>query len=113
MVPQTGRARILPRAFPLLDNVAAVIKAHPEIEKIRVEGHTDSTGTLRFNMKLSKARAASVVKYLVRKGVERDRLLADGFGPTRPIIPDAKTKAELAENRRVEFHILGRETPRR
>jgi len=99
-------ARIVPRAFPLLDNVASVIQAHPEIEQIRIEGHTDRTGRLDFNMKLSKRRAGSVVEYLVSKGVSKDRLVAEGFGPTRPIVPDAKTKAELAKNRRVEFHIV-------
>ncbi|MBW1905258.1 MAG: OmpA family protein [Deltaproteobacteria bacterium] len=99
-------AQILPRAFPLLDNIAAVIRAHPEIGQIRIEGHTDRTGTLGYNMKLSKRRAGSVVEYLVGKGVSKDRLVAEGFGPTRPVVPDAKTKAELAKNRRVEFHIV-------
>jgi outer membrane protein OmpA-like peptidoglycan-associated protein len=99
-------ARIVPRAFPLLDNVASVIQAHPEIEQIRIEGHTDRTGSLDFNMRLSKARAASVVEYLVSKGVSKDRLVAEGFGPTRPLVPDANTKAARAQNRRVEFHIV-------
>ena len=103
---QLNSARILPRAFPLLDNIASVIQAHPEIEQIRIEGHTDRSGTLDFNMKLSKRRAGSVVEYLVSKGVSKDRLVAEGFGPTRPVVPDAKTKAELAKNRRVEFHIV-------
>jgi OOP family OmpA-OmpF porin len=102
-------ARILPRAFPLLDNVASVIQAHPEIARIRIEGHTDRTGSLDFNMKLSKRRASSVVEYLVSKGVSRDRLVAEGFGPTRPLVPDARTKKELAKNRRVEFHIVDAE----
>jgi flagellar motor protein MotB len=88
------------------DRIAAVIQAHPEIGRIRIEGHTDRTGSLDFNMKLSKRRAASVVSYLVGKGVSQDRLVAEGFGPTRPLVPDAKTKAELAKNRRVEFHIV-------
>ena len=101
---ETGDAE--QRAFPLLDNIASVIQAHPEIEQIRIEGHTDRTGSLDFNMRLSKARATSVVDYLVSKGVSKDRLLAEGFGPTRPLVPDAKTKAALAQNRRVEFHIV-------
>jgi outer membrane protein OmpA-like peptidoglycan-associated protein len=103
---QLNSARILPSAFPLLDNIASVIQAHPEIEQIRIEGHTDRTGRLDFNMKLSRRRAASVVDYLVRKGVSKDRLVSEGFGPTRPIVPDAKTRADLAKNRRVEFHIV-------
>jgi outer membrane protein OmpA-like peptidoglycan-associated protein len=57
-------------------------------------------------MRLSKQRAQSVVRYLITKGgVAKERLMAEGFGPTRPLVPDAKTKDELAQNRRVEFHI--------
>lgn len=104
---KTGSARLQKRSFALLDNVAAVINAHPEIEQIRVEGHSDSTGSLKFNMRLSKARANTVVRYLIGRGkVDRARLVSEGFGPTRPIVLDAKTREELAQNRRVEFHIV-------
>jgi outer membrane protein OmpA-like peptidoglycan-associated protein len=83
------------------------MNAHPEIEQVRVEGHTDSTGSLKFNMRLSKARANTVVRYLVGRGkVDQGRLVSEGFGPTRPVVPDAKTREELAQNRRVEFHIV-------
>jgi outer membrane protein OmpA-like peptidoglycan-associated protein len=103
---QTGSARLQSRSWALLDNVAKVLLAHPEIKLIRVEGHTDSTGSLKTNMRLSKQRAQSVVRYLITKGgVAKERLMAEGFGPTRPLVPDAKTKDELAQNRRVEFHI--------
>lgn len=104
---KTGSAKLQPRSFALLDNVASVMNAHPEIPLIRVEGHSDKTGSLKFNMRLSQRRAETVVRYLVGRGkVSRDRLIAEGFGPTRPIDPDAKTRAELAQNRRVEFHIV-------
>jgi len=104
---RTGSAKLQPRSFVLLDNVAAVLNAHPEIPLIRVEGHTDSTGALKYNMRLSQKRAETVVRYLVGRGkVSRGRLLAEGFGPTRPVVPDARTRDELAQNRRVEFHIV-------
>jgi outer membrane protein OmpA-like peptidoglycan-associated protein len=104
---KTGSAQIQKRSDALLNNVAKVMLAHPEIKLVRVEGHTDSTGSLKFNMRLSKKRADSVVRYLVnRGGVAKERLMSEGFGPTRPLVPDAKTKAELAQNRRVEFHIV-------
>jgi len=103
----TGSARLQKRSFALLDNVAEVINAHPEYPLIRVEGHSDKTGSLKFNMRLSQKRAETVIRYLVGRGnVDRERLIAEGFGPTRPIVPDAKTPAELAQNRRVEFHIV-------
>ena len=103
---KTGSHKLQKRSFALLDNVAKVMNAHPEIELIRVEGHSDSTGSLKFNMRLSKMRANTVVRYLVGRGkVSKERLISEGFGPTRPLVPDAKTRAELAQNRRVEFHI--------
>jgi outer membrane protein OmpA-like peptidoglycan-associated protein len=104
---KTGSAQIQKRSNALLDNVAKVMLAHPEIKVVRVEGHTDSTGSLKVNMRLSKKRADSVVRYLInRGGVAKERLMSEGFGPTRPIVPDAKTKEELAQNRRVEFHVV-------
>jgi len=104
---KTGSAKLQKRSFALLDNVAAVLNAHPEIQKVRVEGHSDATGSLKFNMRLSKARANTVVRYLVGRGnVDRSRLVAEGFGPTRPLVPDARTKEERAQNRRVEFHVV-------
>jgi outer membrane protein OmpA-like peptidoglycan-associated protein len=102
-----GSHKLQKRSFALLDNVAKVMNAHPEIELIRVEGHSDKTGSLKFNMRLSKQRANTVIRYLVGRGkVTKDRLISEGFGPTRPLVPDAKTKEERAQNRRVEFHIV-------
>jgi outer membrane protein OmpA-like peptidoglycan-associated protein len=104
---RTGSHKLQKRSFALLDNVADVLNVHPEIELIRVEGHTDSTGNLKYNMRLSKMRATTVVRYLVGRGnVARERLIPEGFGPTRPVVPDAKTREELAQNRRVEFHLV-------
>jgi outer membrane protein OmpA-like peptidoglycan-associated protein len=94
------------RSYAVLDNVAEVLNDHPEIQLIRVEGHTDSTGSESYNMRLSQRRVESVVRYLVEQGgVSEDRLVAEGFGETRPLVPNAKTRAELAQNRRVEFRI--------
>ena len=104
---KTGSAKLQKRSWALLDQVAAVMRAHPEIEVVRVEGHSDSTGNLNYNIKLSKRRADTVVRYLIgRGGVAKERLMSEGFGPTRPLVEDAKTKDELAQNRRVEFHIV-------
>ena len=105
-----GSAKLQKRSWALLDNVAAVLNAHPEIKKIRVEGHSDRSGSLAFNMRLSKKRADTVVRYLVGRGkVKRSRLVAKGYGPKQPLVPDAQTKEEMALNRRVEFHIVSRD----
>ena len=79
---------------------------------MRVEGHSDKSGSLNFNMILSKKRANTVVRYLVGRGqVTRSRLVAKGYGPKKPLVEDAKTKEEEALNRRVEFHIVDKVEP--
>ncbi len=103
---RTNRATIQPRSFPLLDNVARVLNAHPELTRIRIEGHTDARGRHDYNVRLSQQRAEAVMRYLVDRGdVEAGRLEAQGFGPDRPVVPDASTPEQHAQNRRVEFNI--------
>jgi len=103
-----GKDVILPVSFALLDNVATVVNDHPEIPRVRVEGHTDNQGKDAANLDLSARRARAVVKYLVTKGVAAARLEAQGFGPSRPIA-DNKTVEGRAKNRRVEFSVVGAE----
>ena len=97
---------IISRSNKLLDNVASILNSHPEIEKVRVEGHTDNRGDANYNLDLSQRRAEAVVKYLTGKGVARERLEPKGFGPAQPIADNA-TKDGRAKNRRVEFKIVG------
>ncbi len=101
---EVGKAELLPVSFSLLDEVVAVMKANPQIEQVQVEGHTDSTGSAEINKKLSQERAESVMKYLVSKGI-KNRLVAKGFGPERPIADNA-VPAGQEMNRRVEFNIV-------
>jgi len=84
-----------------LDNGATILKEHPEI-KISIEGHTDNTGSVGGNQKLSENRAAAVKAYLAKQGVSEDRMRTSGFGQSKPIA-DNKTAAGRAANRRVEF----------
>lgn len=99
---RTGSAELDPESHSLLDQVALTIKANPDIEKLRVEGHTDETGTRDMNKKLSQDRADAVRTYLIRKGVAKDRISAKGYGPDKPLA-DGKDPKSLAKNRRVEF----------
>lgn len=101
---QTGSARILRRSHALLDNVAEVITSHPEIELVRVEGHTDNVGDADYNLRLSQQRADSVVEYLTDQGVEPARLEAVGYGQTHPLEPNESSEGR-AMNRRVGFKI--------
>ncbi len=100
----TAKATILPRSFPLLNNVASVLRDHPEIQLIRVEGHTDSQGGREYNISLSQRRSNSVKDYLIHQGVDGTRLQAKGFGPDRPADTN-KTDVGRSNNRRVEFVI--------
>jgi len=106
----TDSARILPSSDSILDAVHEILRLHPEINAVSVEGHTDNVGGATYNKSLSERRAESVVNWLVQHGVDRARLSSQGFGLERPI--DVNTTAEGRQrNRRVEFHILesGRE----
>lgn len=100
----TGKATILPVSFPLLNQVAQVLRGHPEIANVTVEGHTDDQGSAKLNRKLSLSRAKAVQAYLEHQGIEQGRLNAQGFGPDRPADTN-KTEAGRANNRRVEFII--------
>lgn len=101
----TGKAEILPPSFGLLDEVAEVFVDNPQIEQVQIEGHTDATGGAGLNRKLSQARAESVVKYLAAKGVKKNRMIAKGFGPDKPIAGN-EDEAGREQNRRVEFNIV-------
>jgi OOP family OmpA-OmpF porin len=99
----TARTRILPRSYNLLNEVAKVLKDLPKLH-VRVEGHTDSRGSARYNKRLSDGRAKSVRRFLIRKGVRGDRLTAFGYGEDRPVASN-RTREGRAMNRRVEFVI--------
>ncbi len=102
-----GKATIKPESFALLDQVAEILVEHPDVTKVRVEGHTDARGSANANRRLSTTRAESVRDYLVSKGVAVERLDAVGYGPDRPLDP-SRTTAAYDLNRRVEFVIVER-----
>jgi outer membrane protein OmpA-like peptidoglycan-associated protein len=102
---KTDSAEILPESDGVLTEVRDTMRAHPEIRKVRVEGHTDATGNPGYNKELSQRRAEAVSDWLERHGIERNRLHSAGFGEERPIDTNA-TEAGRRNNRRVEFHIV-------
>jgi outer membrane protein OmpA-like peptidoglycan-associated protein len=101
----TGKATIQARSFPLLDAIADVLVARPDVIKLRVEGHTDDTGPAEVNRKLSHERALSVVRYLIGRGIDEGRLEGIGRGEDAPIDSNRSAKGRAA-NRRVEFAIV-------
>jgi outer membrane protein OmpA-like peptidoglycan-associated protein len=87
-----------------LTAVGKILGDHPEITNVRIEGHTDNRGGAAMNLNLSGKRAASVLTWLMRHGIDKSRMSSKGFGLTRPI--DSNTTEEGRQNnRRVEFHI--------
>jgi outer membrane protein OmpA-like peptidoglycan-associated protein len=97
--------KILEVSHSLLDEVAKVIKDHPQIKKIEVEGHASAEGSDSKNLSLSNRRAKAVLKYLTKTGGVTDGVLsAKGYGETRPIA-DNETEEGREKNRRVEFTI--------
>ena len=98
---ETGKDVILPKSFPILDDIAQVMFDNPTFH-LTINGHTDNVGKDDANQLLSERRAASVRRYLIGKGVAEDRMTSNGFGASIPIA-DNKTKAGRALNRRVEF----------
>jgi outer membrane protein OmpA-like peptidoglycan-associated protein len=102
---ETDKAVLLPESDAVLEEVAAVMRDHPEVELVEVQGHTDDTGAERRNRGLSQARADVVMRWLVDHGVAPERLVAKGYGAERPLASNASERGRAA-NRRVEFHIV-------
>lgn len=104
---ETGNAKLKKVSHAVLDQVVSALLKHPEIIKLQVVGHTDSDGDAKANKRLSKRRATSVMKYLIKEGIERDRLLSVGVGEDDPIASN-DTEEGKDKNRRVEFIIVER-----
>lgn len=100
---ETGKSTIRSTSYASLDRVAAIL-----IEKnfsLKLAGHTDNTGSLQTNLRLSKERAESVKSYLVSKGANASRIEATGYGPNQPIASNSTAEGRQ-QNRRVEFTLF-------
>lgn len=100
----TGKAVIKPESAALIEEIFQMLLEDNQM-KLRVEGHTDSIGDDADNLKLSRERATAVVRALVEKGIEPERLEPEGFGESRPI-DDNETGSGRAKNRRVDLVLL-------
>jgi outer membrane protein OmpA-like peptidoglycan-associated protein/Tol biopolymer transport system component len=103
-------ANIRPESGRELDKLVDVLNDNPEI-KIEMSSHTDSIGSVEYNINLSQRRAAATVNYLIKKGIAAERLVAKGYGESKPIArntnPDGSDNPDGRQrNRRTEFKIL-------
>jgi outer membrane protein OmpA-like peptidoglycan-associated protein len=102
---EVDRAELRVDSLGTLDALAEVLLARNDLARIRIEGHTDATGTEEHNLELSQARAEAVMAYLVSQGVGADRLEAKGMGESR-LLQQGDSEEVNATNRRVEFHVV-------
>ncbi|MDX5433819.1 MAG: OmpA family protein [Halomonas sp.] len=84
-----------------LNDVANVLTQYTDT-RVNIAGHTDSTGSVSYNQRLSERRAESVGNYLALSGVARNRLYMTGYGPSQPVASN-NTEEGRAQNRRVEI----------
>jgi outer membrane protein OmpA-like peptidoglycan-associated protein len=102
---QTLRAEIRPESLGILDQIRSALEVNPQLRRVRIEGHTDNRGPNLPNEKLSQRRAESVMKYLIKEGIDPSRLEAKGWGEERPLVKN-DSEENMQINRRVEFHIV-------
>jgi OOP family OmpA-OmpF porin len=102
---QTGSAEILASSFPIIDAVATTLTHHPEFLVIEIAGHADERSSDDYNLRLTQDRARSVVEAVAKRGVERKRLVSQGYGEYCPL-DEAHTPAAWEKNRRVEFKVV-------
>ena len=103
----TNDASIKPAFQPVLDSIAKVIKEYNKT-LVQVNGYTDSTGSAATNNSLSLMRANSISNYLRVKGVDGNRIVANGYGSSNPIASNS-TAAGREQNRRVEIVLINKQ----
>ena len=100
---QTGSARLLSESLLVLDEITGILRRYPDA-KMRISGHTDSTGGTETNQRLSESRAKACYDYLISKGISPGRLSYAGYGESQPIA-DNRYEEGRRKNRRVVFDL--------
>lgn len=104
----TSGAELSAENRALLDQAVETLRARDNIQKVKIEGHTDTRGGDSENSELSRERAQAVLDYLVSKGVPPRMLEAVGHGATQPLVVEGAHEENRLQNRRVEFRVLVR-----
>lgn len=98
---ETNKADVTPESAQVLRSALKTLTTYPEIQ-VEISGHTDNVGSKNSNTKLSQKRADSVRNWLVERGIDPARIIAKGYGPEFPIVPN-DTPENKRKNRRIEF----------
>jgi len=101
---EKASAVLLPESFPELNKLLEFLQSAPDV-KIEIAGHTSSEGDDSYNLKLSQGRAEAVSAYLIDKGIDESRIVAKGYGETKPVATNESEDGRKL-NRRVEFKII-------
>lgn len=99
----TNSAELSDLSMEQIDNIYQVLAAYPNV-KLKIGGYTDNTGSLAYNTKLSQERAEAVMKALLERGVDAERLTAEGYGPEHPIASNDSAEGR-ALNRRIALRV--------
>jgi outer membrane protein OmpA-like peptidoglycan-associated protein len=101
---ESGKVNLRKKIYIGVDSLVVFMQENPNTS-LFISGHTDNTGTLKINQKLSLQRAMVVSNYLIKKGIDKKRISQKGFADTRPIA-DNKTLKGRALNRRVDIEVV-------
>lgn len=99
---------LLVQSKEILNTLVNIMYRYPTLV-IELASHTDNRGSDEYNQVLSQKRAESCVKYLIQRGIDKKRLVANGYGESKPLIEDAQTEEEHQLNRRTTFRIISKD----
>lgn len=102
----SDKSEIKPESESELNRLIKLLNDNPKA-KIEISSHTDDQGSNEYNQKLSEQRSASVIAYLKNQGVSEVRLVAKGYGESKPLVPNTDEESRQ-KNRRTEFKILAK-----
>lgn len=111
-----NKASLRPKSMEILDKIVDLMVLNDNLQ-IEINSHTDTRGSDKYNMKLSQGRAQSCVDYIISKGIAKDRVKAQGYGETKPLVSDEEIakmvpkseefEAAHQKNRRTAFKVTG------
>lgn len=101
---EPGSAEFSDGSLSALDQLGELLETHPD-RRVKIAGHTDTSGNKQTNLELSRDRARAVTSYLISRGIPRKQLLAQGYGSSQPIASN-ETEQGRARNRRIEVIVM-------